>query len=95
MKKWHELTRGAVILEAGNSVKFKTGGWRAFRPVWEKENCIQCLFCWLYCPDMSVQVKDGKMTGFDFDFCKGCGICALECPGKKGKKAITMVEEGK
>ena len=29
------------------------------------------------------------------DLCKGCGICALECPGKKGKKAIVMEEEGK
>ena len=20
------------------------------------------------------------MTGFDLDYCKGCGICAVECP---------------
>ncbi|TAN46417.1 MAG: pyruvate synthase, partial [Candidatus Methanoperedens sp.] len=33
-------------------------------------------------------------TGFfepDYEFCKGCGICANECP----KKAIVMVLEGK
>jgi len=42
-----------------------------------------------------VMVKDEKMTGFDYDHCKGCGICALECPGKKGVKAIVMEEEGK
>jgi len=42
-----------------------------------------------------VIVKDGKMTGFDYDYCKGCGICAFECPGKKGNKAIVMEEEGK
>lgn len=95
MKKWHELTPGAVVLEAGSSRKFKTGSWRAFRPVWNEENCINCQFCWLYCPDMSVIVKDEKMSGFDYDYCKGCGICALECPGKKGKKAIEMQEEGK
>ena len=35
------------------------------------------------------------MAGFNYDFCKGCGICALECPGKKGVKAIEMHEEGK
>jgi Pyruvate/2-oxoacid:ferredoxin oxidoreductase delta subunit len=26
----------------------------------------------------------------NLDFCKGCGICAHECP----RKAITMVSEG-
>lgn len=95
MKKWHELNPGAVILEAGSAAKFKTGSWRAYRPVWIEENCIQCMFCWLYCPDMSVKTEDGKMVGFDYDYCKGCGVCARECPGKKGNKAIVMEEEGK
>jgi pyruvate ferredoxin oxidoreductase delta subunit len=94
-KKWNELTPGAVVLEAGNAVKFKTGSWRSFRPRWLEENCIQCLMCWLYCPDMAVKVKDGKVTGFDYDYCKGCGVCAKECPGKKGAKAIVMEPEGK
>ena len=40
-------------------------------------------------------LKDEKMTGFDYDHCKGCGVCAMECPGKKGSKAIVMEEEGK
>jgi pyruvate ferredoxin oxidoreductase delta subunit len=95
VKKWHELIPGAVILEAGNAVAFKTGSWRAFKPVWIEENCTQCLFCWLYCPDMSIKVEDGKMIGFDYDYCKGCGVCVRECPGKKGNKAIVMEEEGK
>ncbi len=94
-KGWKDLPAGAVVLEGGSAVKFKTGSWRAFRPVWKEENCIHCLFCWAYCPDMAVKVKDGKRAEFDYDFCKGCGICELECPGKKGKKAIVMVEEGK
>ncbi len=92
---WKKLNPGSVILEAGNAVKFKTGSWRSFRPEWIKDNCIQCLFCWIYCPDMSVTVKDGKRGEFNYDYCKGCGICAVECPGKKGNKAIVMEEEGK
>lgn len=95
LKGWRELPPGSIVLEGGSAAKFKTGSWRAFRPVWKEENCIHCLFCWIYCPDMAVKVKDGKRAEFDYDFCKGCGICALECPGKKGKKAIEMVEEGK
>ena len=35
---------------------------------------------------MAIKVKDGKREEFDYDYCKGCGICALECPGKKEKK---------
>jgi pyruvate ferredoxin oxidoreductase delta subunit len=93
-KKWHELVPGAVILEGGSAKEFKTGSWRNFRPVWVEKNCIQCMYCWLFCPDMAVTVEDGKMTGFDYDYCKGCGVCALECPGKKGNKAIVMEEEG-
>jgi len=95
-KFWEELPQGSVVLEAGSSAKFKTGGWRSSRPKWIEENCIQCMFCWMYCPDMSVKVtEEGKRAEFDYDYCKGCGICALECPGKKGNKAIVMEEEGK
>jgi pyruvate ferredoxin oxidoreductase delta subunit len=90
-----ELGAGPVITFPGNSLSVKTGSWRSSRPVSLKENCIDCLFCWLYCPDMAVNVAGGKMQGFNYDYCKGCGICALECTGKKGRKAIAMQEEEK
>ena len=32
---------------------------------------------------------DGQFTGFDLDYCKGCGICADVCP----VAAIAMVPE--
>lgn len=93
---WRELTPGAVILDAGNAREIKTGTWRTtVKPVWKEENCSQCLLCWLYCPDMAIVVKDGKVTGIDYDYCKGCGICAFECLGKKKQKAIVMEEERK
>jgi 2-oxoacid:acceptor oxidoreductase delta subunit (pyruvate/2-ketoisovalerate family) len=53
-------------------------------------NCFECDNCFGVCPDNAV-IKLGPSQGyeFDFDFCKGCGICAQECPCG----AIDMVPE--
>jgi pyruvate ferredoxin oxidoreductase delta subunit len=45
----------------------------------------------VYCPEGSIIVEDGKVIGIDMKHCKGCGICAKECPEKI--KAIKMVNE--
>ncbi len=90
-KGWRDLPTGGLILEAGSSHTYKTGGWRTYRPVHNPQKCINCLACWIYCPDSSVIVTDGKFVGFDLDHCKGCGVCAYECPKKV--RAITMTEE--
>ncbi len=91
-KGWRELPIGGMILDAGNSVEYDTGAWRTYCPVLDTEKCNRvCLQCWICCPDSSIIVKDGKFEGFDLMHCKGCGICAHECPAK----AINMVEEKK
>ncbi|RPI74884.1 MAG: hypothetical protein EHM45_16770 [Desulfobacteraceae bacterium] len=53
--------------------------------------CTECDNCLILCPDMSVLVQDRKTFGyaFDYDYCKGCGVCYAECP----RHAITMVDE--
>ena len=88
---WKDLTMAGIIEEAGNSNKFETGSWRSDRPIWDESKCTSCLMCWIYCPDTSIMLKDGKMVGIDLDHCKGCGICAAECPVKG--KAIHMKPE--
>jgi 2-oxoacid:acceptor oxidoreductase delta subunit (pyruvate/2-ketoisovalerate family) len=78
-----------IVLEPGTSVKNKTGGWRNFKPVIELRKCIRCDTCWIFCPESCIRKTD--KYEIDLDYCKGCGICANECP----TKAIEMVLEGK
>ncbi|MDI6703855.1 MAG: 4Fe-4S binding protein [bacterium] len=90
-KGWRELPIGGLILEGGTSEMYKTGGWRSLKPIWSEEKCTHCLTCWIYCPDSAILLSDEKVQGINYDYCKGCGICAKECPTKV--KAIEMVEE--
>ncbi|MBI5043561.1 MAG: 4Fe-4S binding protein [Nitrospirae bacterium] len=92
-KGWKELPIGGVILEAANTKKYSTGDWRTFRPVIDLDKCTNCMRCWIFCPDSAVCLVDGKVNHFDYEHCKGCGICAQECPDNV--KAITMIEEAK
>jgi len=54
-------------------------------------NCFECDNCYGVCPDNAV-IKLGPGNGFEFnfDYCKGCGLCASECPCG----AIAMLPEG-
>ena len=77
-----ELPIGGAIVDAGSSVNNDTGSWRTYVPVRDLAKCISCLRCWILCPDSAVLVEDGKVVGTDLKHCKGCGICAKECPPK-------------
>jgi len=93
LKNAKEMPIGTAIDKPGNAVEYKTGGWRNQKPVHDKEKCINCLACWIYCPEGCIIVKDGKVEGINLDYCKGCGICVEECMAKE--KALSMVEEKK
>ena len=53
-------------------------------------NCFSCDNCFAVCPDNAV-LKLGPSGAYeiDLDYCKGCGLCAAECPCG----AIEMVPE--
>jgi len=87
---WKSLPMGGVVTEPGSALKYKTGDWRAFRPLVDRGKCVNCLLCWIYCPDSAI-IRHEKWVEVNYDYCKGCGICAHECP----TKAIEMVEEQK
>jgi pyruvate ferredoxin oxidoreductase delta subunit len=82
-------TQQCVTGEAG-----KTGSWRTLRPNLIPEKCIvvktgkpTCHLCWLYCPESTVSRSNPPK--FNYEYCKGCGICAHECP----HHAIEMIPE--
>ncbi|RLJ62132.1 NAD(P)-binding protein [Sulfurisoma sediminicola] len=53
-------------------------------------NCFECDNCYGVCPDNAViKLGPGKRFKFNFDYCKGCGVCVAECPCG----AIRMVPE--
>ncbi len=44
-------------------------------------NCFECDNCYGVCPDNAViKLGPGKRFLFNYDYCKGCGICVAECP---------------
>jgi 2-oxoacid:acceptor oxidoreductase delta subunit (pyruvate/2-ketoisovalerate family) len=53
-------------------------------------NCFECDNCYGVCPDNAViKLGAGNRFRFNYDYCKGCGVCAAECPCG----AIKMVPE--
>jgi NADPH-dependent glutamate synthase beta subunit-like oxidoreductase len=44
-------------------------------------NCFECDNCYGVCPDNAViKLGPGKRFEFNYEFCKGCGLCEAECP---------------
>ncbi len=54
-------------------------------------NCFECDNCYGVCPDNAViKLGPGLKFEFNYDYCKGCGVCVEECPCG----AIKLVPEG-
>ncbi|NWF86783.1 4Fe-4S binding protein [Candidatus Bathyarchaeota archaeon] len=80
-KSWKEIAPAGVCWKP--STKFLTGDWKTYTPLRDLEKCTRCLLCVLFCPDGAIRwnAQKGDIE-FDLNFCKGCGICANECPTK-------------
>jgi len=65
--------------------------WRVIKPVYNRDICIDCQNCWMWCPDTSIISRDKQMLGIDYDHCKGCGVCVEVCP--TNPKSLLMFGE--
>lgn len=84
-KSWKEASPAGVCWKSSRT--YLTGDWKTYKPVRDLEKCTRCLLCTLFCPDGAILwIKEKGDIEFDLNFCKGCGICANECP----TKAIVM-----
>ena len=89
LTSWRDLPLGGIV-RPEEAVQPRTGGWRTgLKPEADLSACVNCLLCWLYCPDSAVRLDGTTFTGFDEDLCKGCELCAAVCP----VSAIRMVPD--
>jgi len=87
LKKYNVVT---AISYPTKGAMGKTGSWRVFKPILDKTKCVKCLRCWIYCPEGAIVRDKDDAVSIDYDYCKGCGICANVCK----VKAVTMEREG-
>ncbi len=89
LTEWRGLPLAGVV-SPSETAQPRTGGWRTgLKPAVDLSLCVNCLLCWLYCPDSAVRLDGTAFDGFDLDHCKGCELCAEVCP----VDAIEMVED--
>lgn len=67
------------LIDKGVAKPFKPGDRVNVFPQWDKDRCIRCGVCYVYCPDGAVYRQTDGFFDVDKQKCKGCGICHREC----------------
>ena len=74
-------TAAPNVYAMANSVLVRTGLWRTLRPVLDPGSCGKCVWvCGSACPDGVIGVDGDGNPEIDYDHCKGCMICVVQCP---------------
>jgi len=70
-----------VIHGSLTSVQVKTGLWRTLRPMIDYARCHRCSWvCGSFCPESAIAVDAEGFPHIDYEHCKGCMICLVQCP---------------
>ncbi len=71
----------ADIHVGGYGVLKDVSSWRVFTPEIDMDKCIGCKSCWIFCPETAINWdEETKKPSIRYPACKGCGVCANECP---------------
>ena len=74
-------TAAPTVHAAATSEKVATGLWRTVRPVIDYRRCNRCWWvCSTFCPDGAIAVDADGTPHIDYDHCKGCLVCVVQCP---------------
>ena len=94
LKKWQDLEIGGINSDSGNSIKKGLNNLEICKkPEFNPELCRNCFLCWVFCPDNAIMIENSMVTGINYDFCKGCGICITECPVTEAQKPLYIKED--
>ncbi|HEX4944197.1 MAG TPA: 2-oxoacid:acceptor oxidoreductase family protein [Usitatibacteraceae bacterium] len=90
---------GGILSDPGTTVWNDVSAARTgFIPAFNRERCIHCGLCDLFCPDSCLVWEKGEeggrfereLSGVDYRYCKGCLRCVESCPASAMlKKAET------
>ena len=70
-----------AIYAQATSEKLATGLWRTKRPVIDYSICNRCWWlCSTFCPEGAIRVDGEARPQIDYDHCKGCLVCMVQCP---------------
>ncbi|MDH3973626.1 MAG: 2-oxoacid:acceptor oxidoreductase family protein [Deltaproteobacteria bacterium] len=70
-----------AIFGSATSELIKTGLWRTLKPVIDYHACNHCWWlCSAFCPDGAINVGEDGRPEIDYEHCKGCLICMIQCP---------------
>lgn len=84
------VEKGFVVTKPGGAKSYKTGDWRSQKPIYDKDKCVKCGACYMFCPEAAIKICEDGYIDIDYFYCKGCGVCAKEC----WTGAFKMVSEG-
>ena len=79
LKNKQETTISCILLDEDRAQPFTEESTRSMRPTWDRERCIKCGMCYLFCPDAAIERDEEGYFDMDPQYCKGCGICQREC----------------
>ncbi len=86
--KLSKVTINCSLVAKGEAKPYTPGSGGPI-PDWDKERCVRCGVCYVYCPTGAIaRLEDGYFEA-EKDICSSCGICHREC----WFGVISMVEE--